>query len=184
MALWIFPAPSVIVGARHYMWSGENVLHHRWEALDAACYYALDRALSTRARPSQPRSEPGRVERSSRPPEDDGERGWGQSLGVDALSGASSPQRCSHPGNRKTLSTSSSGWEIYLRTSYVPGCSIALGDRRGVCMLIFSSRMQRGVESIVAMSSRLHILLDDRDAADSLWAGSPVSRCVFSPRQR
>ena len=70
--LWIFPGPSVIIGAHHHMWSGDHVPRWTWTLLDAAWYYAFDGGLSTRVRPPWPRSGPGRVEPPLGPPEDDG----------------------------------------------------------------------------------------------------------------
>ena len=126
----IFWAPSVIIGARPLMWSGGTVVRSTWEALATVCCYAREGGPTVCVRPPWPRSGPGRVGHSLGPPCDDRGRGWGQSLGVDPPQNVPSSQRPSTPEKRKSLSTSSSGWEIYLPTSYIPGCSIALGDRK------------------------------------------------------
>ena len=129
-SLWIFPAPEEIVVTCHHMWSGGTVVRSTWEALATVCCYAREGGPTVCVRPPWPRSGPGRVEPPLCPPEDDGGLERGQWQGVDALLCVSPSQRPSTPEKRKSLSTSSSGWEIYLPTSYVPGCSIALGDRK------------------------------------------------------
>ena len=121
VSLWIFPAPSVIIGARPLMWSGGTVVRSTWEALATVCCYAREGGPTVCVRPPWPRSGPGRVEPPLCPPEDDGGLERGQWQGVDALLCVSPSQRPSTPEKRKSLSTSSSGWEIYLPTSYVLG---------------------------------------------------------------
>lgn len=125
-----FSGPSVIIGARPLMWSGGTVVRSTWEALATVCCYAREGGPTVCVRPPWSRSEPGRVGHSLGPPRDDRGRGWGQSRGVDPPQSITSSTECPTPENRKSLSTSSSGWEIYLPTSYIPGCSIALGDRK------------------------------------------------------
>ena len=100
--------------AHHHMWSGDDVPRWTWTLLDAAWYYALDGGPTVCVRPPWPRSEPGRVGLSLGPPEDDGGLEWDHSRGTDVPQCVPSLPERSHQRNEKTLSTSSSGWEIYL----------------------------------------------------------------------
>ena len=115
-----FSGPGRKYWARHLMWSGEDVPRWTWTLLDAAWYYALDGGPTVCVRPPWPRSGPGRVGPPLCSPEDDGGLEWDQWLGTDPPQCVSPSTECSHQGNEKTLSTSSSGWEIYLPPTSVP----------------------------------------------------------------